>query len=216
MANTLLIVGAGPGMSFSTALRFGREGWHIVLASRNLENTAALVTRLQQKNIEASALAINGADLSAVRQAVQDAISSEHVLSALLYNIGNTQPKGLLELTDKEITDNLLADVGGAITATKAAAEAFGGKGGSILLTGGGLALYPSPDYPILSLAKAALRNFAQGLFPFLQAKNIHIAILTIACMVEPESKEAADIAEHYWQLVAQPIGTAAWEAVYP
>ena len=86
---------------------------------------------------------------------------------------------------------------------------------GSILLTGGGFALEPNPEYLSLSIGKAAIRALALGLFDSLKEKGIHVATVTVAALVSPASKDAEAVAEHFWQLHAQPKGSWTAEVKY-
>ena len=52
---TFLSIGSGPGIGFATAERFAREGFQIVLASRNLESIQALDSKLTQQGFKAEA-----------------------------------------------------------------------------------------------------------------------------------------------------------------
>ena len=83
---------------------------------------------------------------------------------------------------------------------------------GTILLTGGGLALAPSAEYLSLSIGKAGIRCLAQALFPQLSAKGIHIATVTVTTTVNPGSEQATGVAEAFWDLHAEPKGR--WKAL--
>ena len=215
MPKTLLIIGAGPGMSLATAERFGREGWHIVLAARNEKSLARLVSDLRERNVKARSILTDGGDLSSLRRIIRET-AVENELAAILCNIGSVRPHPLSGLTDESIISILKSDIAGAFVTVQAAELAFDCKGGAILIAGGGYAMYPDPDFPLMSAAKAAVRNFVQGYFPVLQAKGILLATLTICAAVKPGSKEANEVADRYWNMVEQPLATTHWEVVYP
>ena len=86
---------------------------------------------------------------------------------------------------------------------------------GTILLTGGGFALEPNPEYLPLSIGKAGIRALAHGLSDSLKQKGIHIATVTVAAVVNPGSKDADAVAEHFWQLHNQPKGSWTAEVKY-
>ena len=67
---------------------------------------------------------------------------------------------------------------------------------GGLVLTGGGLALEPSPEYLSLSIGKAGIRTLALSLFESLKEKGIHVATVTVAALVSPGSKDATAVAE--------------------
>jgi short-subunit dehydrogenase len=86
---------------------------------------------------------------------------------------------------------------------------------GTILLTGGGYSLKPNPEYLSLSIGKAAIRALTYGLFDSLKATGIHVATVTVEALVSPGSKDAAAVAEHFWQLHSQPRGSWTPEVKY-
>ena len=104
-------------------------------------------------------------------------------------------------------------DVVGAYNAIQQiATDEFAAKGGAILVTGGGLALYPSADYLPLSMDTAALRAMVKALHPVMQEKGVFLGILTVCNVIMPGSTCAPEIlAEKYWQ---QYTERKDWEVV--
>jgi short-subunit dehydrogenase len=89
-------------------------------------------------------------------------------------------------------------------------------KKGTILFTGGGLALNPYPAYASLAIGKAAIRSLAFSLGGELEADNIQVATVTIFGMVKPDTHFDPDlIAEAYWTLHTQPAGERQREIQY-
>jgi short-subunit dehydrogenase len=88
-------------------------------------------------------------------------------------------------------------------------------RGGSILLTGGILAVKPVSNLLTLSVGKAGLRCAAEALFPDFAAQGVHIAVLTIGTGIAPGSKSAEAVGEAFWRLHAQPRDQWVWEASY-
>ena len=74
-------------------------------------------------------------------------------------------------MTDAEIEGDLAVNIAGGLHTIRAAVGLFEGCGGTILVTGGLLAVMPHPDYASLGLGKAALRNLVEGLAPSLGAR---------------------------------------------
>lgn len=89
---------------------------------------------------------------------------------------------------------------------------------GSILMTGGGLALDPTPmpEYAGLAAGKAALRNLAYSLAAELGPVGIHVATVTVAGIVRRGTHHNPDdIAEAFWALHRQPAGAWETEVIY-
>jgi hypothetical protein len=59
-----------------------------------------------------------------------------------------------------------------------------------------------------LSLGKAGIRALTTGLFESAKTHNVHVATVTVAAFVEPESEEAAGIAKAFWDLHNQKPST--------
>jgi NAD(P)-dependent dehydrogenase (short-subunit alcohol dehydrogenase family) len=89
---------------------------------------------------------------------------------------------------------------------------------GTILFTGGGLALDPSGWLPAASLAigKAGLRSLALTLHAELAPIGIHAATVTIAGQIQPGTAFAPEsIAEAFWALHVEPPGQFRNEIIY-
>jgi short-subunit dehydrogenase len=122
----------------------------------------------------------------------------------------------LAEQPRSTFVEDLAVNIGGALVAAQTVAPKMEErKSGAILLTGGGLALAPNPDYLSLSIGKAGIRALALALFESFRAKGIHVATVTVSAAVSQESKEAASVAEHFWRLYSQPKGAWTAEAHY-
>ncbi|MBV9842990.1 MAG: SDR family NAD(P)-dependent oxidoreductase [Sphingomonadaceae bacterium] len=178
---TLLIIGSGPGLAQAIARRFGRDGWRTVLAARNAERLDARVAALREDGIEAVAQSADAADPAALQRLVDGVRDRFGAIDLLVYNAATIRWASLLEQPAEEIDADLMVGVGGAIAAAQAAARHMIARGhGTILFTGGGLALDPWPGFVTLSAAKAALRavSVAQRKDPALAAIRFgHIII---------------------------------------
>jgi NAD(P)-dependent dehydrogenase (short-subunit alcohol dehydrogenase family) len=214
MSRALLIVGAGPGIGEAAAERFGREGWTIVLAARSPRTLDPMVARLIGQGVDAHGLVIDATDAEAVRAGLRTADKLSGGLTAVLYNAAKVRQQDLFSMTDAEIEDDLSVNVTGGLHVIRAAAGLFEGRGGTILVTGGGLALAPHADWASLGLGKAALRNVVQGLVPALAERNIRMGLATVATLVAPASTEAAGVADTLWTLATNP--DAGWEQTFP
>ena len=83
---------------------------------------------------------------------------------------------------------------------------------GTILLTGGGFALYPTAEYLTLSIGKAGIRSMTEALFPVLAEKGIHLATVTVMKVVAAGTKDAEEAANAFWDLHNQPKESWTWE----
>lgn len=203
---TFLSIGAGPGMGFATAERFAREGFQVVLAARSLVKTQELAERLISKGYKADAREVDSSDPKSVAELVAKVQKQHGSIDVLHYNAASLRKATLSEQPRDSFNGDLAVNIGGALVAAQAVAPRMEEQtSGAILLTGGGFALAPHPDYLSVSIGKAGIRALAHGLFEPFREKGIHVATVTVSTFVSPESKEASAVAEHFWQLYGQP-----------
>ncbi|MCB5189935.1 SDR family NAD(P)-dependent oxidoreductase [Methylobacillus arboreus] len=214
---TFLGIGSGPGIGIATAERFAREGFQIILANRNAGNTQALVDQLKAKGFQAEARTVDATDAAQVAALVAEIESQYGAIDVLHYNAANLRQATISSQPNDTFVSDLAVNIGGALAAVRAVApKMIASKNGTILLTGGGFALYPSPDYLSLSIGKAGIRTLALGIFESFKEQGVHVATVTVATFVNPGSKEAQDIGEQFWQLHSQTRDQWTVEASYP
>lgn len=217
---TYLIIGAGPGIGIATAQRFAKEGYRVVLASRSGRSIAAQVADLRARGAEVVVEAVDAADPKSVAALVHRHGAE---LAVLHYNAGvlhydangNLQPRTLAQESVESLSSDIHINLVSALAAVKAAEAAMAPRGsGTILLTGGGFGVEPTPAFLNVSVAKAGLRAAAKALFEPLKQQGIHLATATVATLVAPGSAKAAEIAEAFWLLHAQDPARWDWETV--
>ena len=209
---TFLSIGSGPGMGFATAERFAKEGFQVILSARNAAKTQELAHQLKAEGYKAEARTVDAGDSSSVANLISEVEKQFGSIDVLHYNAASMRKARLLEQPRDTFNKDLSVNIGGALVAAQAVAPKMSERGsGTILLTGGGFALQPHPDYLSLSIGKAGIRALAHGLFESYKEKGIHVATVTVATFVNPASEDAAAVAERFWQLHNQPKG--AWTA---
>jgi short-subunit dehydrogenase len=212
-----IIVGAGPGVGQAVAQRFGREGFRLALVARRAATLTQLVDELRGQGHAAHGFSADAGDTASLHTALDLIRSQVGEPDVLVYNATAGAP-GLPSRIDP---DGLLADlrvsVVGALVAAQQVIPAMQARGqGTILFTGGGLALHPWPQAASLAIGKAGLRNLAYSLGAELEPAGIHVATVTIAGSVQSGTHFDPDlIAEAYWQLHSQPRGRWEREIVY-
>lgn len=207
---TFLSIGAGPGIGFATAERFARGGFQIVLSARDAARTAALADRLGASGHAAEARVVDAGDPASVAALVRDVETALGGVDVLHFNAASMRKATLADQPRETFNSDLAVNIGGALAAAQAAAPAMIARGsGSILLTGGGFALQPHPDYLSLSIGKAGVRALAHGVFETFREKGVHVATVTVAGLVTT-AEDAEAVAERFWMLHSQPSG--AWE----
>jgi short-subunit dehydrogenase len=213
---TFLSIGSGPGLGLATAERFAKEGFQVVLSARNTAKAQTLADQLKAKGYKAEVRTVDTADPASVAALIAEVEKQFGAIDVLHYNAASMRKATIAEQPAETFNSDLAVNIGGAQAAAKAVAPRMIERGsGSILLTGGGFALHPSPDYLSLSIGKAGIRALAHGLFESLKDKGVHVATVTVAAFVNPGSNAAETVAEQFWQLHAQPKGSWSVEATY-
>jgi short-subunit dehydrogenase len=221
MSETILIVGAGPGIGLATANRFAREGYRVVLASRDAARLKSHASVLKADGYAVATERVDATDAHAIARLVQG-IGSE--LKVLHYNAGvlHYNAQGTLQTRpiETESVDSIVSDTQanlvGAMVAIQSALPTLEKRpGASILLTGGGFGVHPTGDFLTLSVGKAGIRAAALALFEPLRKRGVHVATVTVSRLVSANSREATDIADAFWELHSQPADRWTVEKVY-
>lgn len=213
---TYLVIGAGPGIGLATAERFAREGFRVVLASRDADRTRSLAAGLRDKGHVAEERTVDASQDASVAALVAEVASSFGAIDVLHYNAATLRNQTVADQPGETFNADLAVNIGGALSAVKAVAPAMAArKAGTILLTGGGFGLQPNPDFLSLSIGKAGIRALALGQFEPFRAQGVHIASVTVVAQIKPGSAEATAVGEHFWHLHAQAPGAWTPEATY-
>ena len=214
---TFLSIGSGPGIGLATAERFAREGYRVVLTSRNQTYVAEQVKALTLAGHPAAARHVDAGDIASVVNLVNEAESQFGSIDVLHFNSAAIHDGTVETQPVEDFVQDLTINIGAGFAAIKGALPGMAArKQGTLLLTGGALARSPHPDYLSLSVGKAGVLGLAQGLFAALKNQGVHIATVTVGTAVAPNSRAAREIAELFWTLHAQAHADWTPEAVYP
>ncbi|MET3811594.1 SDR family NAD(P)-dependent oxidoreductase [Arthrobacter sp. UYEF3] len=208
------IVGAGPGVSAGVARKFGANGFTVILLARNPESLELRVSELRNAGIEAHGIVADVTDPQSLQSAFSR-IQAEHgTLDALVYNAGANTIAKPSAVDPADLTRDFAVNVVGALRCAQLAAPAMIARGsGSILFTGGLLALNPVASRASASISKAGLRNLTFTLADELGAQGLKIGTVTIGGAVQAGTFFDPDlIAEAFWDL---HTGTSAGEVMY-
>lgn len=211
------VVGAGPGLSQAVARRFAREGFRVALLARRPEALEGYVAELRAAGADAHGFAADAGDPASLQAAFARAAAQLGAPEVLVYNAAALVPGVPSALDPHALLDQLKVNVVGALVSAQQVIPAMRERGrGTILLTGGGLALNPQPQYAALALGKAAMRNLCFSLAFELEPEHIHVATVTVGGYIQPGTRfDPDDIAAEYWRLHTQPEGEWEREVVY-
>ena len=207
MKKTIFVLGAGNGCGNRVAEKFGRNDFRVVLMSRNAEHLAAYEKEFKDKGIEVYTKVADASKPHSVTKAFDELKAEFGVPDVLFYNVGITTADSQLKERDVDLlVERYKIDVAGAYHAIlQVLGKEFSEKNGAILVTGGGLALYPMNEYLPLSMDKAALRAMCLALHNELKKQNVYVGTLTVTDVIAPGSKcDPAILAEDFWKLYTE------------
>ena len=219
MTQTVLIVGAGDGLSASFARLLAREGYNLGLVARRPEKLAAL-----REETGAAAFACDASRPDDVAQLFGEVDEQLGSLDLVLYNPSFRTRGPLVELEPAEVKKSLeITAYGGFLVGRQAARRMLGQGGGAIFFTGASASVKGYPLSAPFAMGKFALRGLAQSMARELAPKNIHVAHFVIdGAIRNPGRTEPSDrpdsmldpdaIAETYLRIFEQPRSAWTWE----
>ncbi len=208
------VVGIGPGLGFAIAKKFGQEGYQIAMLARRAEALEKYAQDLKQFGVEAYGFKTDVSNTEStvtVFEKIRYTLGSPNVL---VYNAAALRSGDPLSITANDLLQDFQVNVVGALLSVQQVVPEMRNSGGTILLTGGGFALEPYPEFTSLAIGKAAIRNLSFSLAKALEKYRIHVATVTIAGVIEPGTLFDPDrIAQEYWRLHTQK--SIDWEREY-
>lgn len=204
-----IVAAAGPGLGIAVAKRFAREGFAIALIARDRAKLDALAEPLLAEAANVTTHSADMCALEAVASAFAEIADLHGPTDVLVYNGARWHDRPAMELDPMEFTWDLSLCATGALACAQ---QVYPGmkerRRGTILFTGGGLALYPEYGVGTASLTagKSALRGLTYALAGELAPQGIHVATVTVAGTIAQGTPLAPDrIADAYWALHVQP-----------
>lgn len=204
-----LVIGMGPGLSAALAQRFAAGGYTIAGFARSPEKSAALAAAMAEQGHKLDLRAVDAGDFAALASAVRAVKDQLGPVEVLVYNAYSATPATPSQIPPEALVGDFRVNVGGALAAVQSVLPGMQTRGkGSILLTGGGLALDPTGWLPAASLAvgKAGIRNLAQSLHKEMEGSPIRVGTITVTGQILPGTPLAPEtIAERFWELHTMP-----------
>lgn len=220
MPRVCAVAGAGSGVGMAVARRFARESYAVALLARRQGALDRMAAELSAGGATARGFSVDLTDAAALR-AVLDRVAAElGAPDVLVYNAsGAFSPAPAMDLDPARFADQLNLCVTGALVAAQSVFPAMrAAAAGTILFTGGGLALTPEEggEVAALTAGKAGLRALARAIAPELARAGIHVATVTVAGMIAPGGPFDPDrIAETYWELHTEPSDAWTVERIF-
>lgn len=216
MKNTIIVCGHGPGISDAVARRFGKEGFSVALVARSEERLQKAAASLFDSGVTAKAFACDLGDPAAVRAMVKSVHDSMGPVTVLHWNAFRGAAGDLTTCTTDDLRAVLDVGVHGMVAAIQESLSDLRASKGSVLVTGGGLALYdPRVDAMAVSwgamglaVSKAAQHKIVGMLNQKLAPEGIYVGEVVVLGTVKGTAFdggnatiEASAIAERFWDM---------------
>lgn len=217
MSETVLIVGAGPGLSTSLARLCASKNMKVVLAARNIKKLEKL-----KDQIDGETLQCDCSNSESVKRLFKKTDKLIGTPNLVVFNASyRPKRKSITDLDSKEVQTAIQINCFGAyLVAKEAAKRMLFKKKGSIFFTGATAGIKGFPNSSAFAIGKFGLRGLAQSLAREMHPKNIHIAhfIIDGAIAKKPYGNlkfptlDPDEIAKAYIQLHNQDKSTWTWE----
>jgi len=214
---TCVIAGMGRGVGFAVARRFGTAGFRVAMLARRADRLAGLEKELQTVGVSARGYAVDLGVEAQVRGAFQRIEGELGKTGVLIYNASAGHPGRPTSLSERVLLADFRINAVAPLWCVRETLDGMMEAGrGTIIFTGGGLALAPQADFASLSVGKAAVRSLVFTLAQELEGTGIHVGTVTICGYVQEGTHFSPErIAEEFWRLHSQPAGQFEAEIVY-
>ena len=220
MTKSVLIVGAGLGLSSSLAKCCADEGMKVELAARNLDKLEAIARETNAELYQCDASSVDD-----VEELFARLDASSGTPEMVIYNPSSRVHGPVQELDPVKVQNALNITCYGAFLVAQQAAQRMLIQGhGSIFFTGATAGIKGFANSSVFAMGKFGLRGLAQSLARELHPKNIHIGHFVIDGGIHanhrPERQDDGndrmlnpdDIAKSYLQFHRQHRSAWAWE----
>ena len=220
MTKSVLIVGAGLGLSSSLAKCCADRGMKVALAARNLDKLEAIARETDAELYQCNASSVD--DVAELFAGLDASIGTPEMV---IYNPSSRVHGPVQKLDPIKVQDALNITCYGAFLVAQQAAQRMLIQGhGSIFFTGATAGIKGFSNSSVFAMGKFGLRGLAQSLARELHPKNIHIGHFVIDGGIHanhrPERQDDGndrmlnpdDIAKSYLQFHSQHRSAWAWE----
>ena len=214
MQESVLIVGAGSGLSESIARLCRSKRMKVVLAARDINKLKKL-----KKEISADTIKCDSTNIKSVSNLFKKTDQIIGTPNLVIYNPSKRLGGSIANIDPKEAHEVLnVSCYGGFLVAQQAAKRMLKKKRGSIFFTGATASVKGFSNSSVFAMGKFGLRGLAQSLARELHPHNIHIGHFVIDGgigrepignyqMIHPD-----EIAKQYFNFYQQDKKAWSWE----
>jgi NADP-dependent 3-hydroxy acid dehydrogenase YdfG len=217
MESHAVIVGMGPRLGMAYARRFGAGGHRISMIARQPDRLAGYVEDLGERGIEAQYAAADVLDRDGLADALAKVQTTWGPPNVVIYNAAQAIVGRVGSIDTNQLASAIATSAIGWVSVLQSVLPVMIARGsGTILLTGTGAAVDPSPHDTANAAAKAAVRALALGAARDYERDGVHIAVVSING--DPAfggNFDPARIAETFWGISQETSGDWTFERAF-
>ncbi|MUM16857.1 SDR family oxidoreductase [Mycobacterium sp. CBMA271] len=180
---TIVIVGAGPGVGYETAKRFAQAGWAIGLIRRNTDALDSFAAELRAAGASVATAAANAEQPALIASAVTHLGRELGGIDVLVYNVPGPLREAYGRSTDVSLSalqTFLTVRVVSALASLQAALPFLELSKGAAFFTSGQSDRHAYPNTGLIGAPQAALRMLAQHLHTELRTSDVFVGYLPL------------------------------------
>lgn len=175
-----LITGAGRGIGRATAIAFAKEGIHVGLVGRTIENLQKVADELAEYDVNVAIATADVANLESITSAVEWVRSELGPIDILVNNAGIAKFGGFMDLTPEEWTNIIDINVKGVYYTTHAVLPEMQQRNtGDIINIASTAGQKGAPVTSAYTASKAAVIGLSESLMLEVRKQNIRVTTLT-------------------------------------
>jgi|SRR5436305_2022871 len=122
---TFLSIGSGPGIGAATAERFAREGYRVILSSRDTGKLAERAAQLAAKGYQVETRTVDAGDLASVTALVREVEARFGSIDVLHFNSASMRAATIDQQDADTFVPDLTVNIGAALVAVQEASRAM-------------------------------------------------------------------------------------------
>ena len=214
MSESVLIVGAGAGLSASLARLCFSKGMKVILAARDISKLENL-----KKEVKGETYKCDSSNIESVKNLFKETDKKIGTPNLVIYNPSARLKGSIIELDPQKTQEAINVTCFGAfLVAQEASKRMLKRKSGSIFFTGATAGIKGFAKSSVFAMGKFGLRGLAQSLARELHPQNIHIGHFVIDGAIgkkpfgDYETINPDSIAKTYLDFYNQDKSAWSWE----
>ena len=202
----MLIVGAGQRLGISVAKRFLIDGFSLILISRNENNLNSLKESLTGYKDYVFTYKVDVSNKIQLKFVLGSISKKFQTIDVLFYNAVNIVKRCIFHESEADLINDFTINVIGLLTTVQTLKENLIESNGVVLVSGGGIAICPMPEYSSYSISSSALRSLVLCLNSSLLEHGAYAGILLINGAIDENSQtySPVNIANVFWQMYVE------------